>query len=259
MKSKAPPSFRAKACMIVWIVFIYLFFCLGAFTSYTGGAVLGNSIVNLGPVGVGLLNASAILVNSTIPNAQVWFASLALSIYQGVDNSSSFVSSQKLTTDGVIPALNTLSSTMASAGSGAQSLIDSGNSIAALNTSAANLIQTMISDISSLKSTISGWQSGVTLASGGSYIPSSISLSNPDPLDQANTAKSNLNAASNVPTALATLAFTPLACSTCANAVRNASNLMPSLVDQKVVSQGSGVKTNIATQLNNTEASLIKR
>lgn len=259
MKSKSPPSFRVKICMLIWIVLIYLFFCVGAFTSYTGGAVLGNSVVSLGPVGVGLLNSSGALINNTIPSAKTWFSSLILTVGQGVDNSSSFVSSKKLVTDGVTPALDNLASTMTSSGTGAQSLIDSGNSIASFKSSASALIQTMITDISTINSTIAGWQSGITLSSGGIYTPSNISssFSNPDPSVLASTANSNLNAASNVPSFLTSIASTPSACSICALAVQNASNSMPSLVTQRVVSQGSGVKANLQTTLGKTESDLI--
>lgn len=91
-----------------------------------------------------MLNATGKLVNSTVPNARDWFEGLLVSVSAGVDNSSSYVSSAKLATDGVTPALNNLATTMINAGTGAQSLIDSGNAIETRKKSAGSLISQMI-------------------------------------------------------------------------------------------------------------------
>ena len=243
---------------------------MGSFTSYTGGAVLGNSVVSLGGIGVNLLNETERLVNSTIPNTQAWFNTLKTTVYIAVDSFSSRVSSEKLTIDGVIPALNNLSSTMKFAGEGAQSLIDSGNNISSLNAIALSLATQMITgikkklllliipiDISTIQSNLTTWNLPISISSGGTYSVSVVPVLTAITNILADNVKYNLNNASVVTSYLANITLTPSSCLACAVLVKSSSDDLPSSVKQRVSDKAVSVKSNLDAQLEKTKANII--
>ena len=237
----------------------------------TGGSVFGNSVVGLGNAGISVLNSTTDLVSAAAPAASAWFDALNSAVSNGVDKTTSYIDTSKLTTTGVIPSLTSLGNGMNTLSTDTKALLTKASTLDTNLVSSQSQMNTLaISNtiyhicnhlgVSAIIAEVAGYNSsGSTFSDStgsGTYTVTSISTST-DPESIARIAKGHLDATQTVGTSLDALKSVTVSAPICATQALTQATQMPILVNNKVIGQGDGVKTALSVQLGKTKNSVV--
>jgi hypothetical protein len=255
-KRKSSSTACQKACSIVWILFIFVLFLVGAMTSFTGGSVLATAIYSFQGTIVGTLNSTSATVASLNPSVSATFDNLVPIVSNAVDTTINAVNFQALTDLGVVPNMQSLSTEMRSTNSTKNVLYANGLSFQSNMTIAGTTLTSIVSSIKSATATVASWSAtaGVPL-NGGTWRLDTPTI-NVGSLDtQADTCQTNFNSCPDGATQLAPVNTVP-------NLITYAEEIdvlvakLTTDVRNTITSSSSNTKTTTTNSLTNAKNSI---
>lgn len=174
-QKKRPVKGGARFCSYSIIVLVYCVFAIGAFASYTGGAVFGNSVTLIGTGASKVLTSTQVVIDSLVPTISTTFSAIGITVNASVDASTTVIDTSKLVSYGVTPSFTTLISDLNTIQTSVASLITAGANVNAAKTSLTTQLTTLTAAINTITTTITSWQSGIAVT-GGSYVPPAVTV-----------------------------------------------------------------------------------
>ncbi|KAJ3301908.1 hypothetical protein HDV03_000236 [Kappamyces sp. JEL0829] len=253
-KAKPPKKkTRSKMCWAsFWIIFVFLFYSIGAFASFTAGAVLGNGVLGMGSAATDLLTATIDTANKFIPAVSTCFKNISLTINTTMDqNAAACASATSISSYSVASSIGSLADGLTYCGTQTTSLYSTASTINTNRAAALTMLNSMISTISTMKTMIDSWNAASTITySGGSYTVT-ITTNNDGATasTQAGTCLTDLTSSPDGVTQCSTINGLGATISTTASAEASIASNMASLASTSVQTSGKYVKAALTTAI----------
>ncbi|KAJ2994072.1 hypothetical protein HDV02_001883 [Globomyces sp. JEL0801] len=206
-KRKTSSTSCQKGCGIVWIVLIYLFFLIGAISSFTGGSQFTNAVQSLQYDTLNTVISAKDTISSFSPSISNTFDSIGGLINKSIDNVIASVDFDPLLAGGQVNAnLVSLSTGLKNVAAQITPIITSGNSLGTAKDSLVTSLTTLVNTLTAFESQLSAMGNPATPMQVGSITTHTYYFNGALP---ASTAASQgttaLNSMQNVPTGSAAL------------------------------------------------------
>lgn len=172
----------SKICALAWMLVVFVMFAVGAFTSYSGGAIFGSSVSLIGTSATGVLDSSQAVIRRLSPGVNKTFDSINIIVGDAIDAAPSSIDTSRLDNLGVNSNLANLISDLQNISSYIDVAVNEGATASTTYTELSNSISVLSTNVSRIITTISGWDdtNGVAISGGTyrtGYTPSTISFS----------------------------------------------------------------------------------
>ncbi|KAI8901468.1 hypothetical protein BC833DRAFT_577806 [Globomyces pollinis-pini] len=206
-KRKTSSTSCQKGCGIVWIVLIYLFFLIGAISSFTGGSQFTNAVQSLQYDTLNTVISAKDTISSFSPSISNTFDSIGGLINKSIDNVIASVDFDPLLAGGQVNAnLVSLSTGLKNVAAQITPIITSGNSLGTAKDSLVTSLTTLVNTLTTFESQLSALGNSASPIQVGSITAHTYFFNQALP---ASTAASQgttaLNSMQNVPTGSAAL------------------------------------------------------